>query len=177
MLNKFRFLRNVLSVNYLKTLYFSLIQSHLTYGIVAWGSANDNVLKYLTVVQKWIIKIIYNRCRTYPSDNLFAESKLFDIRQLYALSLLKYSFSHPEYISFADHDYHTRYKELICNKNKYMKTIGQKCFIHILQKLNDNLPAEIKQLKDLKVKHSYINRVKIWLSETPRQVIHDMINT
>lgn len=177
MLDRFRFLRNIFSVNYLKTLYFSLIQSHLTYGIVAWGSANDNILKYLMVIQKWIIKIIYNKRRTYPSDNLFTESRLFDIRQLYALSLLKYSFNHPEYISFTDHDHHTRFKALICNKNKYVKTIGQKCFVYILQKLNDNLPAEIKLLKDLKIKHSYINRVKIWLSETPRRVIHDMINT
>ncbi|KAL3288802.1 hypothetical protein HHI36_003235 [Cryptolaemus montrouzieri] len=34
-------------------------------------------------IQKWILKIIYNKQRTFSSDQLFSFSKVLDIRQLY----------------------------------------------------------------------------------------------
>ena len=40
----------------LKTLYFSLVQSHLQYGIQAWGNAST--ISKLTVLQKHAIAII-----------------------------------------------------------------------------------------------------------------------
>ena len=40
----------------LKTLYFSLVQSHLQYGIQAWGNAST--ISKITVLQKRAIRII-----------------------------------------------------------------------------------------------------------------------
>ena len=36
--------KNILPSDCLKTLYFTLIQPHLTYGIIAWGNANSTAL-------------------------------------------------------------------------------------------------------------------------------------
>ena len=45
--------------NALKTLYYTLIQSHLTYGIQAWG--NGNTVKRLQTLQKRAVRIINNK--------------------------------------------------------------------------------------------------------------------
>ena len=36
--------KNILPIDCLKTLYFTLIQPHLTYGILAWGNVNSTAL-------------------------------------------------------------------------------------------------------------------------------------
>ena len=62
-------IRNVVSIDVLKTLYFSLVHSHLKYGIVSWGTATNSVLQPLEVVHNNILRTTtYNnyRCHITP---------------------------------------------------------------------------------------------------------------
>jgi len=43
--------KHTLTENHLKTLYFSLFQSYLEYGISIWGGANETVIKPLKILQ------------------------------------------------------------------------------------------------------------------------------
>nr|CAH7765302.1 unnamed protein product [Callosobruchus chinensis] len=101
-------LAGILSERSLRTLYFGLIQSHLNYGIIAWGGASSIHLRSLVIMQKYIMKIIYKKPRTFPSDELFRFTKLLDIRQLYTQALLIYQYKHKEQIHKLHHNYSTR---------------------------------------------------------------------
>ena len=76
--------------NALKKLYYTLIQSHLTYGIQAWG--NGNTVKKLQTLQKRAVRITNNkryRSHTGPifkSENIL---KIADIHKLH-VSLFMY---------------------------------------------------------------------------------------
>ena len=57
-----------LSKDNMKTLYYSLIHSHLSYGILIWGSALQYQLRQLEVIQK---KAVRNICKSYGSLCVF----------------------------------------------------------------------------------------------------------
>ncbi|KAJ8945496.1 hypothetical protein NQ317_007410 [Molorchus minor] len=105
---------------------WNLAQTHLTYGILAWGGATNSYLKSLEVVQKWLLKVIYNKPYTYSSNDLFHEAKVLDIKQLYCHSVLLKMYKNPgEYIS---HRYGTRYRVHSVVIPRAGKTIGQRCY-------------------------------------------------
>ena len=71
----------------LRFLYFAVVESRLTYGMIAWGGASHNHLIQLEKTQKYILKIISKK--TYnPSEELYVESQIMDIRQLFCLKIL-----------------------------------------------------------------------------------------
>ena len=54
----FHKIRNVVPVDVLKMLYFSLVHCHLKYCIVSWGTATNSVLQPLEVVHNNILRTI-----------------------------------------------------------------------------------------------------------------------
>jgi len=57
----FHKIRNMVSVDVLKILYFNLVHFHLKYCIVSWGTASNPVLQPLEVVHNNILRTItYN---------------------------------------------------------------------------------------------------------------------
>lgn len=169
---KFKLLRDYLNISQLKTLYHSFVKSLLSYGIIAWGGTNKCYLKNLEVIHKWILKVIFKKRRTYPSDDLFKESGLLDIRQIYASTALLRQFKLKQETSYLDHYYETRYKNIICKKRKCKKAIGQRNFVYLGQKLYDKIPEELKSVKTY---HSYKRSLNKWLLQTSRAAIHEVI--
>ncbi|KAJ8966019.1 hypothetical protein NQ317_016730, partial [Molorchus minor] len=116
---KFKYFKNICDIQQLNIMYYALIQSHLSYGIIAWGGVNSNYLKQLEVTQKWIIKIMYKKIiLTHPM-----------IYMLYARSLLlkQYAEIHKKNNINSITRYNTRNKDAI-KTPKTFKTIGQRCF-------------------------------------------------
>ncbi len=69
-----RMVKNTLPKVNLKTLYITLIQPHLDYGITLWGSTHEKHLNRLIVTQKKTIRnldiyIQTKRRQTYVSSN------------------------------------------------------------------------------------------------------------
>lgn len=71
----FSFYKSVLTVHEMKILYYSLIQSHLNYGLLAWEGATNRYLKKSELSQKWITKIMYKEDYIYLSEVYFKNSK------------------------------------------------------------------------------------------------------
>ena len=71
----------------LKTLYYALIQSHLTYGILAWGNASDSTTK-IHVLQKRAIRCIHKANYNSHTDPLFKHSKLKKLTDIYETQVL-----------------------------------------------------------------------------------------
>ena len=74
----------------MKTLYFSLIQPYLLYGILAWGTANSNVLKRTQILQKRAIRIIHNKQYNSHTDPLFKQSGILKIFDLYQQEVMMF---------------------------------------------------------------------------------------
>lgn len=172
LLFKFKYLKQFLDLPQLNILYYSLVQSQLTYGIIGWGGVNNNYLKHLEIMQKWFLKIIYSKNITYPTNDLFNLSKKMDIKQLFSQKILINLFKNDHIIKYKNHTYSTRNKQTI--KTKVNKTIGQRNYIYIGPKIYDLLPVELKNITSLK---KYKKEIKSWIQNTPRLLLHQTIDS
>lgn len=143
----FKQIRKIIDLQNLRKIYFALVQSLLSYGIIAWGAAYDNVLNPLIVAQKRIIKLIYKLNIRYPSNLLFKHCNFLSVRNLYYKDATMQSI---KYGALADNDviiYHTRYKE---NQNLILprlnRAIGQRSFLYLGQKMYNLLPQHLKNI-------------------------------
>lgn len=132
MLGSFKFYRDVFDESQLKTLYYALVQSHLTYGLIAWGGATDSHLAKLQNIQKWIIKIMYNKSRLYPTASLFDETGLLDLRQLFYEKIALRLFCGREDIRKITHEHDTRHKEFNIATSRVSKSIAQRCYTYLV---------------------------------------------
>ena len=67
-------LKHFLPYNALKTLYYTLIQIHLTYGVHAWG--NGNTVIKLQTLQKRALRIINNKRYRSHTDPIFKSENI-----------------------------------------------------------------------------------------------------
>ena len=103
----------------LRTLYFSLIESYLNYGLTVWGGTFKTYIKPISIMQKKCIRTIGRKPYNYPTKELFITLRILNYDNLYQLCLgkLMYRFDHglaPEsllklFIRNQNlHNYHTR---------------------------------------------------------------------
>lgn len=172
-LYKFRQLRKILDTPQLKTLYYSLIESHLQYGIAGWGGVYKNNLKSLETLQKRFLKIMYKKERTYPSDLLYTESQVLDIRQIYCLKILILQFKKKTELDIINHGHNTRFKK---DKEIYTKRaskkIGQRSCSFLSPLIYRHISLEAKNSTTLA---EFKKKVKVWLTKTPRSIINKVI--
>jgi len=78
----------------LLSLYFSLFQSHLSYGLVAWGSSTYS--KKLFLIQKKAIRAISGITFSDSTTDSFTNFKILNLEKLYRLKLafLMWDFDH-----------------------------------------------------------------------------------
>lgn len=173
LLSKFKYLKQFFDIKYLEIMYYALVQSHLSYGIIGWGGVTNCYLSKLQIIQKWILKIIYNKYYTYPTDQLYAESKIFDLRQLFCHTILMNIYKNKNNLRNIGHEYSTRYKEKSTKVPKMNKTIGQRSFIYLGPKICNVLPKSLKEINS----HSlFKSKTKMWVSQQPRNKIHQLID-
>ena len=71
--------KNLLPLHSLKTLYHSLIQPLLTYGILAWGNANTSIINKTTMMQKRTIIVINKATYNAHTNPFYKKSGIFKI--------------------------------------------------------------------------------------------------
>ena len=86
--------KHFLPVECLRTLYFSMIHPHLTYGILAWGNASQSLLNRIIVLQKRAIRTINRAPYNSHTQPLFKYMKILNLADQYeyeaALFMFKY---------------------------------------------------------------------------------------
>ena len=80
--------RNFLPLHSLKTLYFSLIQPLLTYGILEWGNANTSIIHKTTMMQKRAIRVINKATYNAHTDPLYKKSGILKLNDQYELQAI-----------------------------------------------------------------------------------------
>ena len=175
--------RNIGIINRLKfhiplssllTLYFSLILPYLNYGLLAWGSAHQNLLDKLLLLQKKVIRIICGVPPRSHTEPLFIKHEILKIKDLYFFQLGQFMFNYnvnalpsifnsmfPRNQSF--HDYPTR------QSNEFhlplLRTLlAQNTFIYTGPRFWNSLSCEIKNSPSL---YSFKRKLKLFLLNPP----------
>lgn len=138
-------LRSVFNRTLLTAVYKSFIESALTYGIIVWGGTYSCVLNPIQILQKYIIKVMLFKRKRFPSDELFAEAGLLDIKGLYILKTLSFMIRNPEIRTYVDHIYNTRHRSMSALVIPRMRTSHCQKFINYTgTKLYNLLPDDFK---------------------------------
>jgi hypothetical protein len=157
-------------VDNLKSLYFSLVHSHLTYGNLVWGSAYQYKLNRLYILQK---KCVRNVCRGFYNQAtapLFKKLKILKLDDIFSQSLCKFMYSFTKgilpsslqflFIANTDvHNHNTRRRNdphVTASQNSAMS----RTFIHQGPKVWLDLPQQIKNCASSK---SFIYNAKKFL--------------
>ena len=118
-------IRPYVKQNILKTLYYSLIYSHLCYGIEVWGNADKIHINRVFTLQKRAVRVILHKDQrqqdfSLPASNpLFIELKFLKIHNIFKLKITDFIFKcvsdwHPSnfhsWFKFTSdiHSYNTR---------------------------------------------------------------------
>ena len=87
-------MKYILPISSLKTLFSSLIQSHINYGLSIWGTSHT--LNKVYKLQNKSVRIIHNKPYNYHTEPLFKHSKILKIEDQYKLNAvtLKHQLKH-----------------------------------------------------------------------------------
>nr|CAI5839281.1 unnamed protein product [Callosobruchus analis] len=144
LLYRFRYLKHIIDYSNLKILYYSLVESRLRYAILSWGSAATCYMQPLEILQKRImlaIKVMVNKTITYPSDQLFSDTGLLDVRQIYIHQVILFLYKNMHNFDKVSHVYSTRHRE---NQSLEIQTlqrnISLRCHSYLSRKIYNHLP-------------------------------------
>ena len=76
----------------LRTIYYSIFDCHINYGLLLWGGTYQYLLRPIIVQQKKALRILCKKPYNYPSNDLFKCQKILTLSKLYDLQLGKFSF-------------------------------------------------------------------------------------
>ncbi len=82
-------LRDLISVEYLRTSYYGLFQSHLSYGLILWGHATS--VNNILLIQKRALRTM---CGAHPLAHcrpLFIQMKILTVYNLYIFQILTFT--------------------------------------------------------------------------------------
>ena len=79
-------LRHHLPTDILKTVYYSLFDTHLRYVCQVWGQNNIGILLMVQRAQKKALNIINFKEERHPSDSRFAETKILNLTNIITLN-------------------------------------------------------------------------------------------
>lgn len=137
----FLLLRNILSFNMLKEVYFALGQSVIEYAICAYGRAGKTSLHKLQVVQNSILKIILKQKRRFPTRRVYELMKVQKVEGIFFRNVCTYVHKN-KLVQYSDHTYQLRKKNPILPKMKTNK--GQNSIKYLGVKAFEQLPEDIK---------------------------------
>ena len=93
-------LREFMNTKMLKSIYYSLIYSHLVYAIQVWGSACDTELNKILILQKKAVRMITNNDQyplvpgpLIPSNPIFSELEILKVKDVFKLYVSKFIYS------------------------------------------------------------------------------------
>lgn len=169
-LYRFKFLNNYLPLTTMKLLYTALVESHLRYGITAWGSALRVHLNSLEILQKRFLKIILRKDPMYPTNLLYNEFNTMDLRKLYLFHIIsRYHFSKE--IVFSSHSYNTRqYNYSIPPIVK--KSISQRSYSYLTKHCYNFITTDLKNISNKKI---FKRKLKYFILNSDRAAVSDLI--
>lgn len=105
----FKTLGRILPQELLKNVYYAYVQSTIEYGIIAWGGSYKSTIAPLLITQKGIMKAALQKDRSYSSDAIYNDFRVFDVGQLYVRTIILFIFRNKsDLFNKITHTYATR---------------------------------------------------------------------
>ena len=99
-------IRNLLTDQLKKQLYYSLVNSRISYGLELYGACSSNLLNKLQTMQNKLLKVLYNLPFRTDTNELHAKLNLLKVKDIYEVNILKFVYESVNRISIAQfHDY------------------------------------------------------------------------
>ena len=163
----FRNIRNVFDMKTLRSIYCALAQSLMMYGNIGWGGAAKLHLDPLIKAQKAVVRVINRKPYRYPSDLLFNDFEVLDIRQLYIKSIVTYFHHDTARHSSRDHKHDTRKKQT----QKQIRTntrFAQRHYVFLAPRMYDAFIATLTDGQKLRTSSAFKAEVTKWLRAKSR---------
>lgn len=171
-IHMFKYIKDILDINHLIILYKALVESHLTYGIIGWGGILNVHLQRLQIMQKRILKIIFDKPIIYSSDELFHETHIFDIRQLYFFTAALKVFSEKK--DKINHTHQTRTNNVSNLPIVFMHTnSGQRSSTYLGPKIFNSIPNSIRNVNS---KSIFKRELKNFIYVS-RRLVHTLVDS
>lgn len=148
LIHRFYILKQFLSTKILIMIYKALVESIIGYGLLVWGGLYNNALHKLEVNQKFMLKIIYGKNRTYPTRLLFTE-KTCNIRTLYMTTICMFMHTHSSLRVYVNHSYETRTRDnMEIRIPVSYRNINLKYLSYLAPKVYNLLPRDIRDVSN-----------------------------
>jgi len=140
-----------MSMNVLRSTYFSYVHSIMSYGLIFWGNStdSDDIFK----IQKRIIRIIANSNKNASCRELFKKLNILPLQSQYIHSILLFITKNKDQFSPNSHIHTINTRRI---NNLYVPaanlTLYQKDVYYSGIKIFNHLPTTIKNLSDDKNK-------------------------
>ena len=143
-------LKNYLPLFILSTMYFSMVHSHLNYGLFAWGFDSNRIIK----LQKRCVRIITRSTYNAHTQSLMKQLNILSVPDMLLLNSMKFYYEYkrnevPDYFtSFnlhtqgSTHDYNTCQRDDI-RTNRVRINLTEKCLRNYLPKTINSIPNHI----------------------------------
>lgn len=137
------------NISTLKTIYFSFIHSHISFGIALYGSTSIDNLNRVLVLQKRAIRIMLNLDWHESAREHFASLGIFTVYSLYIFEIILCVKKNLHNLTSVghNHSYNTRGCNKIATESHKLKFFNKKPN-HIGIKYYNLLPEEIKTIDD-----------------------------
>lgn len=159
-IRKLYVLREICPTPILRTVYFSLFNSRLEYGVSAWGGVYLSNLKPLIIAQKYAIRVIYKKNIMERSFPLFLKSKVLPLRHLYVYKVLKIFYFRGGYRNVKSGDNYNLRINNRCIVPFTRKEYCRRFYIFMAPFLFNLLPQDLKASSNQK---EFLKNLKLWL--------------
>lgn len=171
LMHVFRKLSSISDIDLMKSLYLALCQSVLCYCTLTWGAACKTHLIKAERAQRAILKVIYKKRVRYCTNELYRETGMMRVRQLYVIAVtLKF---HQTALLTTQQSQRSQ-RKLKWQKKTCKLHFGRRSFLfmgpHIYSKINDLL--EVVQL----TRHKCKSVLSKWLSNLDYTATENLIS-
>lgn len=156
-------MKGLCNIETYKMVYYGVIQSHLSYGIIFQGSCADTKLSRAFVLQKSAIRIICNLSSTTSCEDYFKVLNIFTIPSSYIFETIIYCVSKCNLIQGQDdHSYNPR-SNTTYRQDIHRLKIYERLPMHAGIKFLNRLPTNIKSLLGLHNSTLFKNKLKQYM--------------
>ena len=83
-------IRDYLSIDNIKTIYYTLIYSRIKYGITLYGQAGSTKIKRIQTLQNQLLKVLLGKKFRFPTDDLHHELNILKVEDITNQEILSF---------------------------------------------------------------------------------------
>ena len=168
-------MRKILNTSHLMGIYYALFWSIASYGVIVWGGAYASNIKILEDIHKRILKIIFRKNITYPSELIFSENNILTLRKAFLIKSLLHNYLQLKniYINKITANKRVLYLQppITNNNNGFARQNHYYLSFKIFNLLPDQL--KLKPMKIIQTSKILIN----WIMSIPNHAITNLLST